>query len=1087
VLRVYQGNRLESLAERFARVVGRPAGDPFVPEVVVTQNAGMARWLSMRTAQHLGVCANLAFRLPEELVWEAFRTFLGDVPEAPVPDATVLAWQLMDQLAQLSDDARFTAVRFYLSRGGDVARYELARRLAVAFGQYALHRPQWVLAWERGQTAPISGAAEDEAWQAEIWRRTFADGAIRHRARLAAELATALLDPRGVARRKAWHERISLFGIPALPPSTLAVFEGLATRCDVHLFLLNPCREYWTDIRSRRESARASGEREPNELHFDEGNPLLASLGGQGRELIALLQEVSDESVATDDVFVEPDGGTLLHHLQADILELRDRGTAGVPRLRLAANDRSLRFHACHGAMREVEVLHDQLLDLFDEHPDLEPGDVVVMTPEIESYAPAIEAVFGTAPAERHIPFTIADRSLRAESPLVAAFVALLELPRTRYDANRLLDILVVPAVGRRFDLEPEDIEQVRRWVRESGIRWGIDAASRAELGLPATDEHTWRFGLDRLMVGYGLPADGTTLFRGILPYDDVEGGAARVLGKAHAFATAVFALRDDLAGERAPSAWSAALARVLDRFIRPTDDEEPDASAIRAALVELERSAAHADFATSVSLDVVKHFLARRLEAPSGGGSFLAGRVTFCAMVPMRSIPFEVVCMIGMNDGSFPRNQAPLGFDLIARSPRRLGDRSRRDDDRYLFLEALLSARRCLLLSWTGFDPRDNSVRPPSVLVSELLDAAERGFAPADGRGSLRKRLLTPQRLQAFSGRYFGAERAPDEPLLFSYSRELCAASACAAPQTGPSAAAFLARPLAAPPAPSEVELDELVRFFESPARSLLRDRLGVRLRSAEAEVEDREPFAIEALGGYSLDQEILALQLSGYGWDEIRAKLSAQGLLPHGRFADAELRHRSSNVARFVERLQELGAPRTSPPLRVSLEVGDIRLVGALPRLSEDGLLAYRFARTRGKDELGVWIRHLVLAASEPPGVAVCSRWLTSDTALRFERVTAPDERLAELIDLYRAGQREPLPIFSGASKVFAEEAQKGSPEAALAKANSVFRDTFSDGKDGYVALAFRGVDPLGPRFRDLAMRVFGALLGEAVREEI
>ena len=366
------------------------------------------------------------------------------------------------------------------------------------------------------------------------------------------------------------------------------------------------------------------------------------------------------------------------------------------------------------------------------------------MTPDIETYAPYIEAVFGTS--EPRIPFNISDRSAEHESTLAATFMALLELAGSRYDANRVLAILDEPSVQRRFGLAEGDLDTINGWVRESQIRWGIDGAHRASFGLPATHEHTWRFGLDRLLLGYALPAGNERLFAGVLPYDEIEGSGGEVLGRFQSFAEAAIALDAQLAPTRSIAQWAELLHGMLARFFEPTEDREYELEAVRSAITALQTETRAARYTGAVPLAVIKSALRERLEVP--GRAFLSGGVTFCAMVPMRSLPFEVVCMIGMNDGAFPRMRRPFGFDLMADDFRK-GDRSRRDDDRYLFLESMLSARRCLYVSYTGRHIRDDSVIPPSVLVSELLDHIAQGL---DAGIDVREHLVTVHPLQAFS-----------------------------------------------------------------------------------------------------------------------------------------------------------------------------------------------------------------------------------------------------------------------------------------------------------------------------------------------
>lgn len=1164
MLTVWQSNRLERLADRLADIVREPVGAPLEPETIVVQNSGMKRWLSMRLATRLGVCANVAFSLPAELVWRVFRSVLSDVPLSARVEPAATTWTLMGLLARLGveNDPRFAPVEAYLATAGelgDVRRYELARLLADAFGQYVVFRPDWVRAWEAGRSAaPARGDCRvDEAWQAELWRRLArSEGRARHFARLAEELHARLggsppieppaeparpSSPRqlglfdapaqsAAARAAARHgqavdlsslpRRFALFGIPALPPPTLEIIRHLAHHLDVHLFLLNPSRAYWFDIRTYREQLREAERTrsvDPTLLHRDVGNSLLASLGKQSRDFIASLLAYDDEHVRNEELFETPgpdpvravpadtreEVRPLLEVLQHDVLDLRERGgrpplgledTRFPQRAPVSGEDRSLQVHVCHGAMREVEVLHDRLLDLFDRHPDLRPSDVVVMTPDIEQYAPAIEAVFATAPEARRIPYSIADRSLAADSPLVAAFLALLDLPGSRYDANRILDLLELPAVQRRFGLDAEQVERAQRWVRNTNIRWGIDESTPRSLGLPASREHTWRSGLDRLVLGSALAGGGRRLFEGILPYDDVEGADARTVGRLVAFAETVFDVERTLATPRPPGHWSADLAELLERVFLPSDEEELSVQSIRDALRELEGAAA--GFDDAVSIDLIRLHLGRELEMPAGQSRFLAGRVTFCALVPMRSIPFEVVCLIGMNDDAFPRSHRPPGFDLIAREPRH-GDRSRREDDRYLFLEALLSARRTLHVSYVGRSIRDNSEIPPTVLVSELLDAVRRGFHLAGDEESpelersdrIVEHVVTQHPLQAFSPRYFSGN-----PKLFSYAAELCEATEAARAQ--PVEPAPLVQAPLPPPAEDalEVDVERLASFFQNPARGFVRGRFDIRLREGEGLIEDSEPFRLDGLDAFRLRADLLALLVEGVPTEQARELLRARGHLPHGSIGDATFAEVARAAAPLAARMRALLPDGPPPPVAVApLAAGPLRLTGALTGVTRRGRVDGRPGQIRPADELTTWIRHLVLCALArrgrlPSGVASETHYVGLDGTLVFRPVADAERHLAELAELYRRGLCEPLPFFPASAAVFVAARDKGEREA-LAAARSRFegdRKEPSERNDRWVQLAFRDTDPLGKDFAALARIVIEPLCAAIERRE-
>jgi exodeoxyribonuclease V gamma subunit len=581
---VHQSNRLEILTDRLAELLRQPLRLPLAQEIIVTQSNGMARWLALRLADRLGVCANLSFQFPATFLWEMSRAVLRYLPPTSAFEKPVLTWRLMTLLRNMEDAPRFAEPRAYLGTGDDdFRRYELAVRLADCFDQYLIYRPDWIEKWEAGQ---------DDHWQAELWRRLGHSGEahrvqVQHRFRIALD--------HGEVNRRRLPERVAIVGIAALPPLYLELLAGLARYLDVHLFLLNPCQEYWGDILAERDLARLGEDIDPEEAYLTVGNPLLASLGKQGRDFIDGLQAYP--RAETDD-FTEPVGTNLLQQVQADILHLRDRGSDDCPLLLLQPADRSVQVHVCHGPMREVEVLHDQLLALFEAHRDVRPSDVIVMAPDIAAYGPLIEAVFDTVSADRRIPFSIADQGLQTENPLVEVFFQLLDLGGGRFDAVQVLSLLEPSAVRRRFGLSEDDLTRVRRWVRETGIRWGIDAGIKSLWQLPATAEHTWRAGLDRLLLGYALPGEGRNLYGGILPYDEVEGGDAQALGGLYGFTETLFGLDARLRERRPLTDWVTALHAVLEQFFDPRDREENELQLIRRALETLRTNTEGAGFA---------------------------------------------------------------------------------------------------------------------------------------------------------------------------------------------------------------------------------------------------------------------------------------------------------------------------------------------------------------------------------------------------------------------------------------------------------------------------------------------------------
>ncbi|HVO24238.1 MAG TPA: exodeoxyribonuclease V subunit gamma [Candidatus Margulisiibacteriota bacterium] len=1066
-MHVHRSNRTERLVDVLAEVVARPIGEAPAPECIVVQGKGMERWLSMQLAQRFGVWANPDFPFPRKLIERAVAAVLGpEAASAPCFEPETMMWAIADLLPQYLSRAAFASIHSYLAEDtSGTKRIALAQRIAETFDQYLVYRPEMILEWEQG------GGAD---WQAVLWRALVE----RHGATHIAARAGALLRAAPTAPAIGFPARVSLFGMSTLPPLYLRLLMSVAAHVELHLFVLSPSREYWADIRSRREVIRARRDVGADTLHLAEGHPLLASLGRIGREFQQVLEASGDYQETDADLYQDPGTGSLLTTVQSDILTLTHRGPRGsrAP-LPYRDDDRSISVHACHSPMREVEVLHDQLLAAFDADRTLEPRDVVVMSPAIDAYAPLIDAVFGSTAGHARIPYRIADRNLRVTDEVVDAFGRLLAVLRGRLTATEVLDLLSMEAIHTRFGIAAEDLDLLRTWITEAGIRWGVDAAHRATNLQPAMHENTWRFGLDRLLLGYAMSGDERTLFRSVLPYDDVEGTGAALLGRLADFCETLFTLRAALEPARPLAIWPDTLSGALQRMIAVTPQTADQHQHIRSTLAELAACAATAGFHEPIDLDTLRSYLDVRLQRDSSSHGFLSGGVSFCALVPMRTIPFRVVCLLGMNDDLFPRAQRPFGFDLIAQRPRP-GDRSSREDDRYLFLEALLSARQRLIITHVGQSVRDNREIPPSVVVSELLDTLDDSFG--SDTTPLRERLVVRHPLQPFSPRNFGS----DDPRRSSYSASHWA-GARALGQPRRSAPPFVCAPLPPSDDQAAVGLDDLVRFFEHPARAFLQRRVQLYLGNDAPIVEDREPMDLDNLALWTVGDRLLQVVVKGADLATAFAPLRASGVLPLGVPGEClydELRPQIELIGRRARELMRGGRCR---PVEIDAVLARTRITGLLRDLFAAGQVRYQFSRLGGRHELGVWIRHLVLNWLRPPACAadsfIVGRPSGADPSVivRFHAVADPVPILQDLLSLYWLGQTLPLPLFPRTSRAYVQALQSGGMEdggrAALAAARAVFTRTGgpvpSEGEDVYVQQLFATCDPLDPTFPPLA----------------
>lgn len=1035
MLRVYHSNRLDVLEALMEYIVERERlDDPFEPEMILVQSTGMAQWLQMTLAQKFGIAANIDFPLPASFIWDMFVRVLPEIPKESAFSKQSMSWKLMTLLPQLLEKDDFTLLRHYLTDDTDKRKlFQLSSRAADLFDQYLVYRPDWLTQWEEGRL--VEGLGESQAWQAPLWKAlveyTAELGQPRwHRAnlyqRFIQTLESATSCPEGLP------SRVFICGISALPPVYLQALQALGKHIEIHLLFTNPCRYYWGDIKDpaylakllARQRRHSFEERElplfrdsqnaeglfNSDGEQDVSNPLLASWGKLGRDYIYLLSELENSQEL--DAFVDITPDNLLRNIQSDILELESRAVAGVnleeysrsdnKRL-LEPNDTSVSFHVCHSPQREVEILHDRLLAMLEADPTLTPRDIIVMVADIDSYSPFIQAVFGSAPADRYLPFAISDRRARQSHPVLQAFISLLSLPDSRFVSEDVLALLDVPVLAARFNINEEGLRYLRLWVNESGIRWGIDDDNVRELELPPTGQHTWQFGLTRMLLGYAMESTQGE-WQSVLPYDESSGLIAELVGHLASLLMQLNLWRRGLAQERPLEEWLPVCRDMLNDFFLPDAETEAAMTLIEQQWQAIIGEGLGAEYRGAIPLSLLRDELALRLDQERISQRFLAGPVNICTLMPMRSIPFKVVCLLGMNDGVYPRQLAPLGFDLMSQKPMR-GDRSRRDDDRYLFLEALISAQQTLYISYIGRSIQDNSERFPSVLVQELMDyIGQSHYLPGD-------ELLTSDesetKVKAHITRLH--TRMPFDVQNFqpgeqqSYAREWLPA----ANMSGKAHADFV-QPLHFT-MPETLTLETLQRFWAHPVRAFFQMRLRVNFRSEESEIPETEPFTLEGLTRYQLNQQLLNTLVEENDAEHLFRRFRAAGSLPYGAFGEILWDTQRQEMQSLADRIIASRQPCQS--MEIDLSCNGVQITGWLPQVQEDGLLRWRPSLISVSQGVQLWLEHLVYCASG--GAGESRLFLRKDGEWRFPPLEAEQALLylSQLIEGYREGMSSPL----------------------------------------------------------------------------
>jgi len=971
MLILHSSNKTENLLEHLAVILNTaPLSSPFVKEVFLIQSQGMERWLSQQLASHFQVFANFDFLFPGKFFSQMARRIQQKL-STDVFARELMVWRFELLLRDIEEPV-FAPLQHYLSgENTELKRFQLATHLAQVFDQYQMMRPQLLNDWQRGK---LHYNSNTEKWQQALWLKITEQTQEQHRGALWLQAIDKLNRLEEGALSAQLPERISVFGLNTMPPLFMEFLQGLARHTDVHFYLLNPAQAFWADIVSKKQADLED---------FENGHPLLASLGQQGREFQQMLLDRAF-TLELDSFEENTDNLSLLEHLQNDLLNNDSLG-------RKLEKDDSISIHSCHSRLREVEVLKTQLLHALETDADLQLRDIVVMAPNIEQYAPFISAVFAD------IQHGIADKSLRSSNATLDAYLKFLRLTQGRFGWQSVIDLLEQKEVYTCFGLNETDVTLIRHWVAETRVRWGKSSQHKKELQLPESVENTWQAGLDRLLMGYAVGNDDE-FFAGVLPYSEIEGNSADALGGLYDFIQLLFKASKVLAQAHNTKEWAECLLKYADLlFPAETMPQEQQAEKLQINEILLELSSDINEVHDQpISLSVILAWLDGRVTETKSANGFLRGQLTFCAMLPMRSIPFKVIALLGMNEGEFPHTDHHLTFDLLAKDFQ-AGDRSRRADDRYQFLEILLSTRKQLIMTYIGQSMSENEVIPASVIIQELLDVMHSHYQL--------DQFVIKHPLQSFSTAYFS-----DQSDLMSYNvNDLATAKALRniVTENNDWWQGALNTELE-----KQIEVHELFAFYRHPQRYFLQMQLQLRLQTIEAEEPERELFSLLGIDNYAIDQEWIESSLQDENLS--LAKLKAQGRWISGELGEVLFTEKQQEIAQFVEKIQAKQAGDAIEPVAIDMQVGDIRLQGVLAQQYSNDCLFYRHTAMKGKDFMQAWIQHLIMNRLEKKTTHLISK----DAFISFQPEHILGDDLERILQFFQQGQSQPNAFFTEAA---------------------------------------------------------------------
>jgi len=1064
VLHIHRSPRADALADALAEILAVPAEDPFAPEVVSVPTRGMERWLAQRMARRLGtregardgVCANVEFPFPARLVSDALAAAYELDPSAEPWRGERLVWPLLEVIDACATEPWMAPLSAHLGaaqRQPNGPRFARVRRIAALYAHYDLRRGEMLRAWAAGADTDAVGGPlpAGSAWQPELWRRL--RGAVGVPC-LAERTEQACERLRRSPECVSLPPRLAVFGLTALPGSHLDVLEALAAAREVHLFVLHPSPALWRRVHELSASAKPSRYRAEDRTANAARNRLLASWGHDSRELQLVLERLATAPAEHEHPIAKDAPQTLLAAIQTDVRADRaapGRPASGAPdrRMALGADDLSVQVHACHGPARQVQVLREAILHALADDATLEPRDVIVMCPDIETFAPLITATFGTAgpldapgwtldmpvpprPRPDALRVRLADRSLRFTNPLLAVLDALLELGCSRLTASELLDFADAEPVRRRFGFDDDELAQVRDWVQAAEIHWGLDAANREPYGLGHLLPGTWVAGVQRILLAVALGTAGVPLYGGVLPIDELDSSLTDLAGRLAELINRLTVAIESLRGPQTLERWATAAGEAVDMLAASGERDAWQRNELARLLDDVMAEAAGVAASARLSLADVRALLADRLAGRPTRANFRTGELTVCTLFPMRSVPHRVVCLLGLDDGTFPRRSPRDGDDVLLGHPL-IGDRDPRLEDRQMLLDALLAAREQLIVTYTGNDERTNAQLPPAVVVGELLDAID-DTARVDGERAS-EGVVIHHPLQPFDGANFAAGRLRvGSPWGFD-SVALEGALAMRGERVTPPSLIEAPLPQALE---TSVALEDLVRFVQRPVRAFLGQRLGISVWAGGDEVSDELPVALDALDLWGVGSRLLDGVLAGA---EVKAVVQAEiarGALPPGALGKPVLDRIWPEVDRIAQVARRFGGEQSVRSVHVNAVLPSLAmLIGTVSGVRGTMLMSATYSRLSPRHRLASWVRLLALSAAHPQerfeAVAIGRGEAESDLEVCIARVPmlAADPRarqrlaltlLTDLVDLRARGLREPLPLPCDTAAVYA-----------------------------------------------------------------
>jgi exodeoxyribonuclease V gamma subunit len=903
-LSFFVSNDLYALSDQLADVLRKQKQGVFVRHQLVTQTEGMNNWLKVRLASKLGIVANVNFPKPNDVVM-TIRQLLAPAPAA-VLNQDFMRWRLFSLLGTAAFQEKFPDVAVYY-RQEEIKRVALSSRLADLFDQYQVYRTETISRWNKNESGPEAY----EQWQQWLWYQMREDVPYRmqDRTELVAELLQQLNKTGVPELLKEQLPAVHFFGLAVITPYYMNLFHALSAYIDVNFYLMNPAPEqYWFDYLSEQQIARkvarfykSQVKRSDSPDHLLPGNSLLLNMGVIVKNSFRLLFQ-NDVLINIYD-YVQPTvqrtPHTLLEKIQDDIFQ--NALPSGYKFTETDRKDGSVTVNSCFTPLREVEVLYNYLVELIDSRSaQLSPQDIVVMVTDIDTYAPYIRAVFESA--KPNFPINIADESLSSGNNLFSALRLILEIDAEKFTAESVLEILESPLVRMRTGIS--DLEQIRMVVRQAAIRFGQDGDRELETHL-----YSWTHGLKRIIYGICIGGsqpyfDGTDE---VHPLDSVEGNGVAEIIRFYQFVKTLTSFVNRRKETRRLDAWVEYLYELVDALIFRSGEKELEDYH---RFVRLMETMTAAEATEEISFEVIRHSLQESLTLSKRSHAFSSGGVTFCSLIPMRSIPAKVIAMLGMNFDAFPRRETKLNFSLFARDPL-AGDRNVRENDRHLFLETILSAKQYLYLSYIGGNVKDGSEVPPASTIDELLDYIIQ--SSEDSVSVTRKQLITIHPLHGHSRKYFDGKSG-----LRTYLGSMTS-DVVLPKRSGEAVVVEKTEP---------IKLKSLADFWRDPVKWYVNNNLQIYYRDEEILLPEMEAFEVGTLENWKLKEALLFRGDSAV--KEIAQEQKRDGNLPLRNLGEYFISNAFKETKAAAQTLKELTEQQEARILEINLLLDGVVITG-------------------------------------------------------------------------------------------------------------------------------------------------------------